>query len=35
MVSRQGFSRLGKAYPWFVIVAGFIVVVASIRDLSP
>src|SRR6478672_9855683 len=33
MVSGTGFTRLGKAYLWVIIVAGFAVVAASIHEL--
>jgi diguanylate cyclase (GGDEF)-like protein/putative nucleotidyltransferase with HDIG domain len=33
MVSRRGFTRLGKTYLWLVIVAGFVAVGSSIHEL--
>jgi putative nucleotidyltransferase with HDIG domain len=33
MVSRKGFTRLGKTYLWLVILAGFTVVTLSLREM--
>jgi putative nucleotidyltransferase with HDIG domain len=33
MVSRKGFTRLGKTYLWLVILAGFTVVALSLREM--
>src|SRR5689334_17436516 len=34
MASQEGFSRGGKVYLWSVIVAGFVVVIGSIYQIS-